>query len=82
MPGLRIAHYLIDFGYNEPTRIYAVVEKSNGDLKLEKILQQQGLSFEDLTWWWNSLDIKRPIVLAEYLPQLAEHLKLKGIRVR
>ena len=82
MPGLRIAHRLVDFGFNEPTRIYDVVENDEGRLELQIIFEQRGYSIEDVAQFLNSRDVRRPVVLQDFHPQVAHYLKQSGIRVR
>lgn len=82
MSGLRIAHYVVDVGYIEPTRVYAVVELDSGDLRMDKIYEARGMTLEELPIWYRHLEVKRPVVLADYHPRVAEVFKSAGIRVR
>lgn len=82
MSGLKIVHRLVDFGFNEPTRVYDVVEKEDGRLDLHLILEHQGLSANDLAAYLATQEIKRPVVMVDPHPQIIHALKQSGIRVR
>lgn len=83
MPGLRIMHYLVDLGYREPTRFYAVVQEPNGDLKINKIYQMPNASLELIYHFYQQLEVRRPLVfLDEPIPPIREFFRSKGVRVR
>lgn len=82
MSGLRVAHYVFDVHYNEPTRVYAVVDVGNGDLRMDKIYEQNNMPLAELPLLWQHLDPKRPVVLMDPHPRIMEEFKAKGIRVR
>lgn len=83
MPGLRILHYLVDLGYSEPTRVYVILQQLNGDLKMEKILQSEEFTLDGLYYWYQNLDIKRPLVFVdEPIPPIREFFRSKGVRIR
>ena len=81
MPGLKIAHYLFDVHYAEPTRVYAVVELPNGDLRMDKIYEMV-MTLAELLILYGHLEIRRPVVLIEPHPRVIEEFRRKGIRVR
>lgn len=81
MPGLKIVHYVFDVHYAEPTRVYAVVEDEKGDLSMDKIFQHS-IPLAELPLLWQSLEVKRPVVLTDPHPRVIEEFRAKGIRVR
>jgi hypothetical protein len=82
MPGLKILHYLVNVGYNDPTQAYAVVELDNGDLQMAKVLQAPDMPLEYLLAWYSNLEVKRPIVLVDPSPPVIELFRSRGIRIR
>lgn len=82
MPGLRIMHRMVDVGFNEPTRIYDVVEKQDGRLDMQLLLEVQGLTLNDLAEYLKQQEVQRPAVLVDPDIRIIYELKQRGIRVR
>ena len=82
MSGLKIMHRLVDVGYNEPTRIYEVVELENGRLDMRLVFEERNIAIMTLAMILDHFDIKRPVVLVDPHPPVIEELKRRGIRVR